>query len=59
MRRILLIISMVSAAFVGANAQPGNVRFGIKMGPTIDWASSGSTATTGWAATWDWSVTII
>ena len=46
MRRILLIISLVSAAFVGANAQPGNVRFGIKMGPTIDWASSGSTATT-------------
>ena len=46
MRRILLIISMVSAVFVGANAQPGNVRLGIKLGPTIDWASSGSTAAT-------------
>lgn len=46
MRRILLIISMVSVVFVGANAQPGNVRLGIKLGPTIDWASSGSTATT-------------
>lgn len=45
MRRILLIISMVSAVFVGANAQPGNVRFGIKLGPTIDWASAGSIAT--------------
>jgi hypothetical protein len=46
MRRILLIISMVSAVFVGANAQPGNVRLGIKLGPTIDWASSGSTSAT-------------
>ena len=46
MRKILLIISMVSAVFVGANAQPGNVRLGIKLGPTIDWASSGSTAAT-------------
>lgn len=46
MRRILLIISMVSAVFVGAYAQPGNVRLGIKLGPTIDWASSGSTAAT-------------
>ena len=46
MRKILLIISMVSAVFVGANAQPGNVRLGIKLGPTIDWASSGSTSAT-------------
>ena len=46
MRRILLIISLVSAFIVGADAQTGNVRLGIKLGPTIDWASSGSTAST-------------
>ena len=46
MRRILLIISLVSAFVVGANAQARNVRLGIKLGPTIDWASSGSTAAT-------------
>lgn len=44
MRRILLIISLVSAFFVEANAQMRNVRLGLKLGPTIDWASSGSTA---------------
>lgn len=43
MRRILLIISLVSAFIMGANAQTGNVRLGFKLGPTIDWASSGST----------------
>ena len=46
MRRILLIISLVSAFIVGADAQTGNVRLGFKLGPTIDWASSGSTAST-------------
>ena len=46
MRRILLIISLVSAFIVGADAQTGNVRLGFKLGPTIDWASSGSTAAT-------------
>ena len=46
MRKILLIISLVSVFVVGANAQTGNVRLGIKFGPTIDWASSGSTAAT-------------
>ena len=46
MRRILLIISLVSAFIVGADAQTGNVRLGMKFGPTIDWASSGSTAAT-------------
>ena len=45
MRKTLLIISLVAAMAVGANAQPGNARFGIKLGPTFDWASSGSTAT--------------
>ena len=44
MRRILLIISLVAAFSVGANAQMENVRLGIKLGPNVDWASSGSTA---------------
>ena len=46
MRKTLLIISLVAAMAVGANAQTGNARFGIKLGPTFDWASSGSTAAT-------------
>ena len=46
MRKTLLIISLVAAFAMGANAQTENVRLGIKMGPTIDWASSGSTAAT-------------
>ena len=44
MRKILLIISLVSAFAVGANAQTRNVRIGVKLGPTFDWASAGSTA---------------
>ncbi len=44
MRKTLLIFSMVAAMAVGAIAQTGNARFGIKIGPTFDWASSGSTA---------------
>ena len=44
MRKILLIISLVAAIAMGANAQTRNVRFGIKLGPTIDWVSSGSNA---------------
>ena len=46
MRRILLIISLVSTFIMGANAQTGKVRLGFRLGPTIDWASSGSTAAT-------------
>ena len=46
MRKTLLIISLVAAMAVGANAQTGNVRLGIKVGPTFDWASSGSTVVT-------------
>ena len=46
MRKTLLIISLVAAMAVDANAQTGNARFGIKLGPTFDWASSGSTAVT-------------
>ena len=44
MRKTLLIISLVAVMSVGANAQTGNARFGIKLGPTFDWASAGSTA---------------
>ena len=44
MRKTLLIFSMVAAMAMSANAQTGNARFGIKIGPTFDWASSGSTA---------------
>ncbi len=36
MRKTLLIFSMVAAMAVGANAQTGNARFGIKVGPTFD-----------------------
>ena len=46
MRKTLLIISLVAAFAVGANAQTKNVRLGIKLGPAFDWASSGSTAAT-------------
>ena len=46
MKKTLLIISMVATMAVGANAQIGNAGFGIKIGPTFDWASSGSTAAT-------------
>lgn len=46
MRKTLLIISLVAAMAMGANAQTENLRFGIKVGPTFDWASSGSTAVT-------------
>lgn len=44
MKKTLLIISLVVTIAVGANAQTSNARFGIKLGPTFDWASSGSTA---------------
>ena len=42
----MLIISLVAAFVVSVEAQTGNDRFGIKMGPTFDWASAGSTAVT-------------
>ena len=44
MRKTLLIISMVAVMTGTAYAQKGDARFGIKLGPTFDWASSGSTA---------------
>ena len=44
MKKTLLIISLVTMIAMEANAQTRNSRIGIKLGPTIDWASSGSTA---------------
>lgn len=44
MRKTLLIISLVAMITVGGNAQSKDVRLGVKVGPTFDWASSGSTA---------------
>ena len=46
MRKILLIISLVAAFAVSTKAQTKNTRIGIKLGPTIDWASPGSAAAT-------------
>lgn len=45
MRKTLLIISLVTLVTLNANAQPNGIRIGIKAGPAIDWASSGSAAT--------------
>lgn len=44
MRKILLIISLLAVFSVSGTAQFKPIRFGLKMGPSIDWASSGSTA---------------
>ena len=44
MRKTLLIISFVAAIVLGANAQTRDSRVGVKLGPTLDWASAGSTA---------------
>ena len=42
MKKISLIISFVVLFALGGNAQSGDFRFGLKMGPSFDWASSGS-----------------
>ena len=42
MRKTLLIISLVAMMAVSGIAQTKDVRLGIKLGPTIDWVSSGS-----------------
>lgn len=47
MKKTLLIISLVAVFALNANAQLDEVRIGIKAGPTIDWASPGSTSTKG------------
>ena len=45
MRKTFLIISLVAVFALGANAQPRDFRIGLKLGPSFDWASAGSTAT--------------
>ena len=44
MRKRLLIISFVALFSIGGMAQSKEVRYGLKLGPTFDWASPGSTA---------------
>ena len=44
MKKILLIISLVAFFAIGGSAQSKSTAFGIKFGPSFDWASSGSTA---------------
>ena len=47
MRKTLLIISLVAMVAINGNAQTRDARFGIKLGPTFAWASSGSTSAEG------------
>lgn len=44
MKRIALIISMVALFSLQGFSQKGSYSFGLKIGPTFDWASAGSTA---------------
>ncbi len=44
MKKTLLIISLVAVFSVSGNAQFKPIRFGLKVGSSVDWASSGSTA---------------
>lgn len=43
MKKTLLIVSLLAAVVVGGNAQTKDARLGLKVGPSFDWASSGST----------------
>ena len=45
MKRIALIISFIAFFSLGCIAQGNTVRYGLKLGPSLDWASVGSTAT--------------
>ena len=45
MRKTLLIFSLIAAFSLGVNAQERRFRIGGKLGPTFDWASSGSVYT--------------
>lgn len=45
MKKIPLIISLVVLFALGGNAQSGDLRFGLKLCPSFDWASSGSSKT--------------
>lgn len=44
MKKITLIISMVALFSLQGFSQAGTYSFGLKLGPTFDWASSASTA---------------
>lgn len=44
MRKTLLIVSLIAAFSLGVDAQTKENRLGVKVGPTLDWASAGSTA---------------
>jgi len=45
MKKISLIFSFVVLFALSGNAQSGDFRFGLKLGPSFDWASSGSVET--------------
>ena len=45
MKKISLIISFVVLFAMGGNAQSGDFKIGLKLGPSINWASSGSVET--------------
>lgn len=45
MRKRLLIISLLAIVVMGGYAQTKDYRFGIKLGPSFNWVSPGSTAT--------------
>lgn len=42
MKRITLIISLVALFALNCNAQKGKVKYGLKFGPDLNWASSAS-----------------
>ena len=44
MKRIFLIISLLSVFMTNGNAQNKNVLFGLKIGPNLNWVSTKSTA---------------
>ena len=45
MKKTLLIISLVACFAIGGNAQSKDVRYGLKLGPSFDWAGAGSVVT--------------
>ena len=47
MKKTLLIISLVTVCALYVNSQPNGFRMGVKLGPTIDWASPGSAVVKG------------
>ena len=48
MKKTLLIFSLIAVFSLGGYAQTSEVRYGIKAGPTFDWASAGSTSVKGY-----------